>query len=67
MTEKTTDTETEADLLVWAEGIAKAVTSDELARLLRDYRDQARNQRRSASDRAFAKRRASVLARFVKT
>ena len=66
MTNKTTETETAAYLTAWAKGVAASVTPAELARLLKDYREQARNSRRSADDREFAKRRGNALAKFVK-
>ena len=66
MTKKTTDIENDADLSAWAKGVAAAVTPAELVRLVKDYREQARNPRRSEADREFAKRRGNALARFVK-
>ncbi len=66
MADKTTDIETTADLAAWAKALAAAATPDELARLVKDYRQQARNPRRSAEDRTFAKRRGNALSKFVK-
>ncbi len=66
MPDKTTDIETTADLAEWAKGVAGAVTPAELARLVKDYREQSRNNRRGAADREFAKRRGNALAQFVK-
>ena len=66
MTKKSLELESSADLAVWAKALAAAVTPAELARLVKDYREQARNPRRSADDREFAKRRGNALAKFVK-
>lgn len=66
MPDKTTELETPADLVAWAKGVADAVTPAELARLVKDYREQARNSRRSAADREFAKRRGNALAKYDK-
>lgn len=66
MPEKLKDRESDADLAAWAKGVAAAVTPVELARLVKDYREQARNPRRSEADREFAKRRGNALAKFVK-
>ena len=65
MPDKTTDIETPADLAAWAKALAAAVTPAELARLVKDYREQARNPRRSAVDREFAKRRGNALAKIT--
>ena len=64
MPDETTELETPADLAAWAKGVAGAVTPAELARLVKDYREQARNSRRSEADREFAKRRGSALAKI---
>ena len=66
MANKTTDTEDDAYLTAWAKEVAESVTPAELARLVKDYREQARNWRRSEADREFAKRRGNALAKFVK-
>lgn len=66
MPDKTTELETPADLAAWAKDVAGAVTPAELARLVKDYREQAQNSRRSEADREFAKRRGNALAKFVK-
>ena len=66
MPKLTPNTETDAYLTTWAEQIAATVTPDELARLVKDYRQQARNARRSADDREFARRRAKVLSELLK-
>ncbi|MEK6262249.1 MAG: hypothetical protein AABP62_26930 [Planctomycetota bacterium] len=60
--DKMPETETDAYLTAWAEGVATSVTPDELARLVKDYRELAQNKRRSAADREFARRRAKSLA-----
>lgn len=65
MPEKLKDRESDADLAAWAKGVAAAVSPAELARLVKDYRSQARNSQHSESDREFAKRRGNALARFV--
>ena len=65
MSDKTKELETPADVAAWAKALAAAVTPAELARLVRDYREQARNPRRSADDREFAKRRGNALAKLV--
>ena len=65
MSDKTKELETPADLAVWAKALAAAVTPVELARLVKDYREQARNPRRSADDREFAKRRGNALAKIT--
>lgn len=64
MADKTPETETDAYLTAWAKGVAESVTPDELARLVKDYREQSQNKRRSAADREFARRRAKALADF---
>ena len=64
MPDKTTESETPADVVAWAKALAAAVTPAELARLVKDYREQARNTRRSAVDREFAKRRGNALAKI---
>ena len=64
MPDKTTDIESKADLVAWAKDVAGAVTPAELARLVKDYREQTRNTRRSAADREFAKRRGNALAKL---
>lgn len=46
MPQKTNEVETPADLTAWAKGVAAAVTPAELARLVKDYREQSRNPRR---------------------
>ena len=56
------DTEPNAYLAGWAQQVAASVTPDELARLVKDYREQSRNPRRSAADREFARKRAKALA-----
>lgn len=61
---KTSETESSAYLTTWAEGVAASITPAELARLVKDYREQARNTRRSAADREFAKRRGNALAKL---
>ena len=66
MTNKKTDLENDAYLAAWAKELAAAVTPDELARLVDDYRKQAGNARRSADDRTFAKRRSEALAKCQK-
>lgn len=66
MARKQPEPEVGADLTAWATGVASAVTAAELARLIKDYREQARNSRRSAADREFAKRRGNALAQLVK-
>lgn len=66
MPQKTNEVETPADLAAWAKEVSGAVTPAELARLVKDYREQARNSRRSEADREFAKRRGNALAKFVK-
>src|SRR5712691_3507586 len=66
MPEKLKDRESDADLAAWAKDVAAAVTPAELVRLVKDYREQARNSRRSEADREFAKRRGKALAKFVK-
>lgn len=66
MPDKLKDLESTAELAAWAKGVAGAVTPAELARLVKDYREQARNSRRSEADRDFAKRRGNALANFVK-
>lgn len=65
MPDKLKDIESTADLAVWAKEVAGAVTPAELARLVKDYREQARNSRRSEADREFAKRRGNALAKSV--
>lgn len=57
--------ESDSELATWAKELAKAVRPDELARLVKDYREIARNPRRSADDREFAKRRADALSEFL--
>ena len=66
MPDKLKDIESTADLTAWAKDVVGAVTPAELVRLVKDYREQARNPRRSASDREFAKRRGNALAKSVK-
>lgn len=66
MPDKVKELESPAELAAWAKELAKAVTPAELARLVADYREQARNRRRSADDREFAKRRAEALAKYCK-
>ncbi len=66
MPDKLKDIESTADLAAWAKEVAGAVTPAELARLVKDYREQARKPRRSEADREFAKRRGNALAKFVK-
>jgi hypothetical protein len=66
MPDKSKDIESNADLAAWAKEVAGAVTPAELARLVKDYREQARKPRRSEADREFAKRRGNALAKFVK-
>ena len=66
MPDKLNDIESPADVAAWAKGVAKAVTPAELARLVKDYREQARNSRRSEADREFAKRRGNALSKLVK-
>ena len=66
MSDKTKELETPAELATWAKGVAKSVTPAELARLVKDYREQAGNPRRSADDRTFADRRAKALAKCQK-
>ncbi len=66
MPDKLKDIESTADLTAWAKDVAGAVTPTELARLVKDYREQARNPRRSEADREFAKRRGNALAKFDK-
>ncbi len=61
---KPSDTESSAYLATWAEGVAASVTPVELTRLVKDYREQSRNTRRSAADREFAKRRGNALAKL---
>lgn len=61
MPDKTPETETDAYLTAWAEGVAASITPDELARLVKDYKGQSQNKRRSAADREFARRRAKAL------
>ena len=65
MTEKLKERETPADLAAWAKELAAAVTPAELAGLVKDYRQQARNKRRGAADREFAKRRGNALAKIT--
>ena len=65
MPNKVKELETPADVAAWAKALAAAVTPAELARLVKDYREQARNPRRSAADREFAKRRGNALAKFT--
>jgi hypothetical protein len=65
MPKPTTNTETDAYLIGWAKQLAATIDRDELARLVKDYRQQARNKRRSADDREFARRRAKALAELV--
>ena len=65
MPDKTKELETPADVAAWAKALAAAVTPAELARLVKDYREQARNPRRSADDREFAKRRGNALAKIT--
>ena len=65
MTEKLKDRESDADLAAWAKALAAAVAPAELARLVKDYRQQGRNLRRSAADREFAKRRGNALAKIT--
>jgi hypothetical protein len=55
-------TDSDAYLTAWAKQLAKSVTASELAKLVKDYRQQARNSRRSAADREFARKRAKALA-----
>ena len=62
MPDKTPETETDAELTAWAKGVAASVTPDELARLVKDYREHAQSKRRSSADREFARRRAKALA-----
>ena len=64
--DKTPETETDAELAAWAEAVVASVTPDELASLMKDYRKQAQNKRRSAVDREFARRRAKALAEVKK-
>lgn len=66
MPDKTPETETDAELTAWAEAVVASVTPDELARLMKDYREQSQNKRRSAADREFARRRAKALAEVPK-
>ena len=65
-TKKTTNIENDTDLAAWAKGVAAALTPAELVQLVKDYRQQARNSRRSEADREFAKRRGNALAKVVK-
>lgn len=55
------DTDTVAYLTAWAEGVFAAVTPEELARLVKDYREASQNKRLSAADREFAHRRWKAL------
>lgn len=62
MPDDTSDIETDAELVAWAAGVAASVTPNELASLVKDYREQSQSKRRSAADRGFARRRAKALA-----
>lgn len=66
MSDEAKNLESSADLAAWAKALAAAVMPAELARLVKDYREQARHSRRSVDDREFAKRRANALSKFWK-
>ena len=66
MSDKTKELETPAEFATWAKDVAKSVRLAELARLVKDYRQQARNKRRGAADRDFARKRGNVLAKLQK-
>lgn len=63
MTDEKSEKETGAELASWAAGVFASVTPEELARLLKDYREQSQNNRRSAADREFARRRWKALSK----